>query len=231
MHWLFALPFSIGFLRWLFINFRLWPYSLSLHWLALLICFMFWPYSLALWIGLMIWLFALASRMTFTNWHYALALFTGFFNWLYASAIHWFLVWALRIAFFIHSLICLMQGILKAEVLLYHWPPVWLVCNQLYGNWQFLFYLQNRPIWTSQTGGQWYSDTSPFSIPCLMHWLHDLSHVECNWKKLIRRIKSCSIKFCEWCQKDDTQHNDTQHYSKNITLGIMTLSIKAVYTN
>jgi hypothetical protein len=28
------------------------------------------------------------------------------------------------------------------------------------------FYLQNRLIQTSQTGGQWYSDTSPFSIPC-----------------------------------------------------------------
>ncbi len=29
----------------------------------------------------------------------------------------------------------------------------------------FCFNLQNRPIQTSQTGGQWYSDTSPFSIP------------------------------------------------------------------
>jgi hypothetical protein len=28
-------------------------------------------------------------------------------------------------------------------------------------------YVQNRLIQTSQTGGQWYSDTSPFSIPCL----------------------------------------------------------------
>jgi hypothetical protein len=28
------------------------------------------------------------------------------------------------------------------------------------------FYLQNRLIQTSQTGGQWYSDPSPFSIPC-----------------------------------------------------------------
>ncbi len=27
------------------------------------------------------------------------------------------------------------------------------------------FYLQNRLIQTSQTGGQWYSGTSPFSIP------------------------------------------------------------------
>jgi hypothetical protein len=26
----------------------------------------------------------------------------------------------------------------------------------------FCFYLQNRLIQTSQTGGQWYSDTSPF---------------------------------------------------------------------
>ena len=31
------------------------------------------------------------------------------------------------------------QGILKWEVSLYHWPPVWLVWNQLYDNWQFLF--------------------------------------------------------------------------------------------
>ncbi len=32
----------------------------------------------------------------------------------------------------------------------------------------FCFYLQNRLIQTSQTGGQLHSDTSPFSIPCLM---------------------------------------------------------------
>jgi hypothetical protein len=31
----------------------------------------------------------------------------------------------------------------------------------------FGFYLQNRPIQTSQTGGQWYNDTSHFSIPWL----------------------------------------------------------------
>jgi hypothetical protein len=29
----------------------------------------------------------------------------------------------------------------------------------------FCFYLQNRLIQTSQTGGQWYSDALPFSIP------------------------------------------------------------------
>ncbi len=35
----------------------------------------------------------------------------------------------------------------------------------------FCFYLQNRQIQVSQTGGQWYNDTSPFSIPCLMTML------------------------------------------------------------
>jgi hypothetical protein len=32
----------------------------------------------------------------------------------------------------------------------------------------FRFYLQNRLIQTGQTGGQWYSDTSPFSVPWLV---------------------------------------------------------------
>ncbi len=32
-----------------------------------------------------------------------------------------------------------LQGILKGGVWLYYWPPVWLVRNQLYDNWQFLF--------------------------------------------------------------------------------------------
>ncbi len=29
----------------------------------------------------------------------------------------------------------------------------------------FVFFMQNRLVQTSQTGGQWYSDTFPFSIP------------------------------------------------------------------
>jgi hypothetical protein len=31
----------------------------------------------------------------------------------------------------------------------------------------FCFHLLNRLIQTRQTGGQWYSDTSPFSVPCI----------------------------------------------------------------
>jgi hypothetical protein len=40
----------------------------------------------------------------------------------------------------------------------------------------FGFYLQNGLIQTSQTGGQWYSDTSPFSIP----WLTTLRKKFCR---------------------------------------------------
>ncbi len=46
----------------------------------------------------------------------------------------------------------------------------------------FCFYLQNRLIQTSQTGGQQYSDTSPFSIPwpnnTMETWLSNLEEEE-----------------------------------------------------
>ncbi len=45
----------------------------------------------------------------------------------------------------------------------------------------FCFYLQNRLIQTSQTGGQWYNDTSPFSIPwleCLFIGMEEGSRLE-----------------------------------------------------
>jgi len=61
----------------------------------------------------------------------------------------------------------LKQGILKGKISLYHWPPVWQVWNQQYDNWQFLYLFANQTNPTNQTGGQWYSDTSPFSIPWL----------------------------------------------------------------
>jgi hypothetical protein len=36
----------------------------------------------------------------------------------------------------------------------------------------FCFYLKNRLIQTSQSGGQQYGDTSPFSIPCGLYYKH-----------------------------------------------------------
>ncbi len=57
------------------------------------------------------------------------------------------------------------QGILKGEVslyLLFDWFGISCMTTD-----NFCFYLQNRLIQTSQTGGQQYSGTSPFSIPCM----------------------------------------------------------------
>jgi hypothetical protein len=58
------------------------------------------------------------------------------------------------------------QGILKGEKyhctidLLFDWFGISCMTTNI-----FCFYLQNRQIQTSQTGGQRYIDTSPFSIP------------------------------------------------------------------
>ncbi len=63
----------------------------------------------------------------------------------------------------------LYQGILKGKYhctidLLFDWFGISLMTTD-----NFCFYLQNRLIQTSQTGGQLYSDTSPYSIPCLYY--------------------------------------------------------------
>jgi len=42
----------------------------------------------------------------------------------------------------------------------------------------FCFYLQNRLIQTGQTAGQQHSDTSPYSIPCLNHFIVQLCWLE-----------------------------------------------------
>ncbi len=62
----------------------------------------------------------------------------------------------------------LVQGILKGEVSLYYWHPVWLV---LITNKNKNCQLSYSWFRTSQTEGQRYSDTSPFSIPCLVLYL------------------------------------------------------------
>jgi hypothetical protein len=55
--------------------------------------------------------------------------------------------------------IFLTQRILKGEVSLYHWPPAWLVWNQLYAKWQFLFLFakQTNPNQSNRSSMvQWY---------------------------------------------------------------------------
>ncbi len=59
-----------------------------------------------------------------------------------------------------------LQGILNGEVSLYHWPLVWLVWNQLYDYWQFMFLFAkhtNSNQSNRRSIVQWYF---PFSIPC-----------------------------------------------------------------
>jgi len=72
-------------------------------------------------------------------------------------------------------------GILKGEVSLYHWPPVWLVWNRLYDYWQFLFLFAKETNPNRRSTVEWYF---PFSIPWLgcsfqtgafkihLHWQH-----------------------------------------------------------
>jgi hypothetical protein len=64
-----------------------------------------------------------------------------------------------------HSLLSLSPGNAKGYLctidLLFDWLGISCMTTD-----KFCFYLQNRLIQTSQTVGQWYSNTSPFSIPC-----------------------------------------------------------------
>ncbi len=64
----------------------------------------------------------------------------------------------------------LKQGILKGEVSLYRWPPVWPVWISLFcKNCQLSYSWFQK----SQIGGQPYTDTSPFSIiPCSKGTFH-----------------------------------------------------------
>jgi hypothetical protein len=63
----------------------------------------------------------------------------------------------------------------------------------------FCFYLQNRLIQTSQTGGQRYSDTSPFSIPCndnQHNHLEDIyRHNKCQASVMLSQLHAL---YAEW---------------------------------
>jgi hypothetical protein len=50
----------------------------------------------------------------------------------------------------------LKAGNAKGEVSLYRWPPVWLVWNQLYDDWQFLFLFAKQANPNRRSTVQWY---------------------------------------------------------------------------
>jgi hypothetical protein len=87
------------------------------------------------------------------------------------------------------SKLSITQGKLKGKVSLYHWPPVWLVWNRLYANWQFLFLFvkQTNPNQSNRRSMVQY--TSPFSIPCL------ISLGAFPWANVIKLFTAVSYKF------------------------------------
>ncbi len=92
----------------------------------------------------------------------------------------------------------LTQGLIKGEVSLFDWIEISCMTTD-----NFSFYLQNRLIQTSQTGGQLYSDTSPFSIPCLTlyrtnSWLSpkNLARYKHSGLFLIPVLRSTSASWC-----------------------------------
>ncbi len=58
----------------------------------------------------------------------------------------------------------------------------------------FCFSLQNKVIQTSQTGGQQYSDTSPFSIPWLIFQVELVLFLEI-WRKFNAATEQCDQKM------------------------------------
>jgi hypothetical protein len=63
------------------------------------------------------------------------------------------------------------QGILKGEVSLCRWPPVWLIWNQQYDLWQFMLVLWKQTNPNQSNSRSTDSDISPFSIPWTDLWL------------------------------------------------------------
>ncbi len=90
------------------------------------------------------------------------------------------------------------QGILKGEVSLYHWQPVWLVWNQLYDNWQFLFLfakLTNPNQANTRSMVQWYFPLLVFpgwgySMQCMARFY--ILTFQCAWTASCQSTKVAS---------------------------------------
>ncbi len=92
-------------------------------------------------------------RLLFKPVHYHLMLY----NFVYSH--NFFIDFHLRFALKLWTGM-IAAGNTKREVSQYRWPPVWLVWNQLYDNWQFLFLFakQTNPNQSNRRSMvQWYS--------------------------------------------------------------------------
>jgi hypothetical protein len=98
----------------------------------------------------------------------------------------------------------------------------------------FCFYL-HRLIQASQTGGQWYSDTSPFSIPCEI-WTLPVNYESVmfystgpgalkranNWKSQ-KTKKKCAKKFSIFSWRFVLQQVPTSFNQKGEGVGLLML--------
>ncbi len=75
----------------------------------------------------------------------------------------------------------------------------------------FCFYLQNRLIETSQTGGQQYSDTCPVSMPC-----HDTQ--QCHSVKWTFSYTKCHYAKCRCIVQFDLNEADTIKFGSVLTI-------------
>jgi hypothetical protein len=90
-----------------------------------------------------------------------------------------------------------MQGILEGEVSLYCWPPVWLVRNQLYHNWQFLF------LFAKQTNPNLSNRRS------IVQWYFPLNyslHIYASLEVWHNSVYVCSKNYVNICICTETQH-------------------------
>ncbi len=96
----------------------------------------------------------------------------------------------------------LRQGILKGEVSLYHWPPAWLVWNQLHDYWQYLF------LFVKQTNPNQSNRRS------MVHWYFPLQYslaegITISWKNkpsLLRYLSRWKLR-CLWLRYGDGEKN------------------------
>jgi hypothetical protein len=74
------------------------------------------------------------------------------------------------------------------------------------------FYFQNRLIQISQTGDQWYSDTSPFSVPC---WIVKL---RCKWMSEARN-------YSLFCRSNNDQERSFDRFATGSVISFFVLIV------
>ncbi len=129
------------------------------------------------------------------------------------------------------------QGILKGEVSLYHWPPVWLVWNQLYDNWQFLFLfakLTNPNQSNTRSMVQWYFPPLVFpgwgyAMQCMARFY--ILTFQCAWtascQSTKRRVDQKSkhryheCKICQLLHPRLSVLNVSWHFKPFLTFRVM----------